>query len=123
VAGVFFRFGVSDGKANPIKYHYNLGIGGKGMIPGRPHDTFGLGWSYVELSDKLIPNLRAFLDLGLEREHAVELYYSVAVTPWLCVTPDLQIVQSVLNNVLQPGPQLNKVDTAVIGALRVYTRF
>ncbi len=41
--GAFFRFGVSDGVANPIKYAYNVGIGGKGIIPGRPHDTFGIG--------------------------------------------------------------------------------
>jgi porin len=121
--GVFFRFGVSDGRANPIKYHYNVGIGGKGLIRGRPRDTLGLGWSYVELSDKLIPNLRAFLDLGLEREHAVELYYSVAVTPWLFVTPDLQIVLPASNNVVEPGPQLKEVDTAVIGGLRVFMRF
>jgi porin len=92
------------------------------MVPGRRRDTFGLGWSYVELSDKLIPTLRQFLNLGLKREHAVELYYSAAVTPWLFVTPDLQIVQSALNNVLAPGPQLKQVDTAIIGGLRVYTR-
>jgi porin len=30
--GVFFRFGVSDGRANPIKYAYNVGIGAKGLL-------------------------------------------------------------------------------------------
>ena len=29
--GVFFRFGASDGVANPIKYAYNVGIGAKGL--------------------------------------------------------------------------------------------
>ena len=30
--GVFFRFGASDGVANPIKYAYNVGIGAKGLM-------------------------------------------------------------------------------------------
>jgi len=41
--GVFFRFGASDGVANPIKYAYNVGIGGKGLWSWRPCDTVGIG--------------------------------------------------------------------------------
>ena len=51
--GVFFRFGVSDGRANPIKYAYNVGIGAKGLWLWRPCDTFGIGWAHTELSDTL----------------------------------------------------------------------
>ncbi len=43
--GIFFRFGSSDGQVNPIKYTYNVGVAGNGVVPGRPADTFGLGWS------------------------------------------------------------------------------
>ena len=43
--GIFFNFGATDGEANPIKYSYSMGVGGKGVIPGRPHDTFGIGWA------------------------------------------------------------------------------
>jgi porin len=32
--GVFFTFGESDGDPNPVKYTYNLGIGGNGVVPG-----------------------------------------------------------------------------------------
>ena len=70
--GVFFRFGVSDGDANPIKYHYSAGIGGKGVVPGRPNDTFGIGWSRIEFSDHLLQFLRQRLHLGLNREDAIE---------------------------------------------------
>ena len=33
--GIFGRFGASDGDANPIHYFYSIGVGGKGVIPGR----------------------------------------------------------------------------------------
>ena len=33
--GVFGRFGVTDGRVNPVGSFYSLGVGGKGMIPGR----------------------------------------------------------------------------------------
>jgi porin len=121
--GVFFRFGVSDGKANPVKYAYNVGIGGKGVASGRPRDTFGIGWSRVEFSDDLVPFLRQQLHLGLDREDAIEAYYNLSVTPWLGVTVNLQVVDQSLNKTLESGPRLKDVDTAVIGGLRVYARF
>jgi porin len=121
--GPFFRFGVSDGLANPIKYHYNVGIGGTGVVPGRPHDTFGIGWSRIEFSKDLAPLLRRALDLGLEREDAVEAYYNFAVTPWLGVTLDLQVVEPGLKKTLSSSGQLTDVGTAVIGGLRALVRF
>ncbi len=121
--GPFFRFGVSDGLANPIKYHFNVGIGGKGVVPGRPRDTFGIGWSRIEFSKDLVPLLRKALDLGLEHEDAVEAYYNVAVTPWLGVTLDLQVVKPGLKKTLGSNGQLEDVGTAVIGGLRAFLRF
>lgn len=121
--GPFFRFGVSDGLANPIKYHYNVGIGGAGIVPGRPNDSFGIGWSRIEFSKDLAPLLRRALDLGLEREDAVEAYYNVAVTPWLGVTLDLQVVEPGLKKTLSSSGQLTDVGTAVIGGLRAFVRF
>ncbi len=121
--GVFFRFGASDGIANPIKYHYNAGIGGKGVVPGRPKDTFGVGWSRLQFSDNLVPFLRQRLNLGLEHEDAVELYYNFAITGWLNATVDLQVVKPGLKKFLDSANQLKDVDTAVVAGLRVYTRF
>ncbi len=121
--GVFFRFGVSDGRANPIKYHYNAGIGSKGVVPGRPRDTFGIGWSRLEFSNNLVPFLRQRLNLGLEREDTVELYYDVAVTGWLNATLDLQVVNPGLKKTLGSDGRLKDVDTAAVAGLRVYARF
>ncbi|HYB44764.1 MAG TPA: carbohydrate porin, partial [Candidatus Methylomirabilis sp.] len=73
--GIFFRFGVTDGNPNPFKYGYSAGIGGKGVVPGRREDTFGIGWFRVDFSSELVPFLRQALKLGLGHEDVVELYY------------------------------------------------
>src|SRR5206468_8818592 len=121
--GVFFTFGATDGDANPIRYSYTLGIGGNGVVPGRSHDSFGLGWAGTDLSGNLVPFLRTRLDLGLEREDAIEMYYNVAVTPWLNVTADLQVVNPGLTKTLGSGGQLENVDTAIVAGTRAYVRF
>lgn len=121
--GVFFRFGASDGVANPIKYAYNVGIGGKGIVPGRPEDTFGIGWSRVEFSDSFVPFLRQQLDLGLDREDAVEMYYNFSITRWLDASLDLQIINPGLNKTLDSTGQLEDMNTAVVLGLRLYARF
>src|SRR6266446_2284330 len=94
--GVFFRFGASDGVANPIKYAYNVGIGGKGLVPGRPCDNFGIGWACTELSGNFVPFLRQQLRLGLGHEDAIEMYYNAVITPWLSAALDLQIIDQAL---------------------------
>jgi porin len=122
--GVFFRFGASDGVANPIKYTYNVGISGKGVVPGRPSDNFGIGWARTELSGHFVPFLRQELRLGLGREDAIELYYNAAFAPWINVALDLQIIDQALARTLDASvAQLRDLDTAVVVGLRVYARF
>ena len=92
-------------------------------MPGRPGDTFGVGWSRVELSDDLVPDLRERVGIGLEREDAVELYYNFEVTKWLGVSLDLQIVDPAVKKDVSSSGRLKDVDTAVVGGLRAYARF
>lgn len=84
--GVFGRYGWSSGEANPFEAFYSIGIGGKGILPDRDHDTFGLGYYYLDMSDDL-PSYA-----GLSSEQGIELYYEIEVTPWLHVTPDVQYI-------------------------------
>lgn len=121
--GIFFCFGASDGQASPIKYTSNVGVSGNGIVPGRPDDAFGVGWSWIDFSDKLIPFLRATLDLGLDHEDAVELHYDLAVTRWLGLTVDLQIVNPGLQKRLKSDGRLKDMNTAVVGGLRAFARF
>jgi porin len=83
--GVFFAFGASDGNPDPIQYAYLAGIGGKGVMPGRPDDSFGFGVARTQFSSSLVPFLRQQLNLGLQREDAIEMYYNAAITPWMNV--------------------------------------
>ena len=121
--GVFFTFGATDGNPNPIKYAYNMGIGGNGVVPGRPNDNFGIGWARTEFSSNFVPFLRQRLDLGLDHEDAVEMYYNAALTPWLNATVDLQVVNPGLKKTLDSSNRLTDVNTAVVAGARLYVRF
>jgi porin len=121
--GAFFRFGISDGIANPVKYAYNVGLGGKGVVPGRPADSFGIGWARTQMSSDFVPFLRQKLNLGLDKEDAVEMYYNVSVTKWLNATLDLQVIDPALNKYLNSSGHLQNMGTSVVGGLRLYSRF
>jgi porin len=121
--GIFFTFGASDGNPNPISYSYSMGIGGNGVVPGRPRDTFGVGWARTEFSDDFLPFLRQQLRLGLDREDAVEIFYNASVTSWLNATLDLQIIEPALTKNLSSSRRLESVDTTVVAGLRLYVRF
>jgi porin len=121
--GAFFRFGISDGIANPVRYAYNVGVGGKGIVPGRKQDTFGVGWARTQFSSDFIPFLRQRLNLGLDKEDAVEMYYNFSITKWLNATLDLQVIEPALNKFLDSSNRLQNMNTSVVGGLRIYSRF
>ena len=91
-----------------------MGIGGNGVVPGRPRDSFGFGWARTDFSDNFVPFLRQRLDLGLKHEDAIEMYYNASVTAWLDVTLDLQIIDPGLKKTLDSSGTLQDVDTAVV---------
>jgi len=107
--GVFGRFGWSTGRANPTEAFYSIGLSGTGLVPTRDRDVVGLGYYYQDLSDRL----RQF---GLYSEQGVELFYNIEVTPWLHVTPDLQVV-------INPAGGFGDRDVAIVGGLRAQMSF
>jgi porin len=107
--GLFGRAGISDGNPNPISWFLSFGIGGNSPIADRDDDTFGIGWYYTGISNELGPAFsRQFHD-----GQGVELYYSIAVTEWSHVTPDLQFVE----------PNFIGLNTAIIPGLRARIDF
>jgi len=120
--GVFFAFGISDGNPNPVRYSFLVGAGGKGVIPGRPADTFGVGFASTQFSSAFVPFLRDRLSLGLEHENALEMYYNLALGGWLTLTADFQLVNPALEKALE-GTQLMTVSTAAIAGVRLRARF
>jgi porin len=121
--GAFLSAGVSDGRANPIKYSYTLGLVGKGVVPGRVNDDIGIGWSRAEFSDNFVPSLRNTFDLGLKHEDAVEMYYKASITPWLSVSPTVQIINSGVNKSIDSSGNVKDLDTTYIAGARLGVRF
>ena len=104
--GVFGNVGVSDGNPNPARFFTNVGFSGTSPIQGRTQDSFGLGYYYLDVTDTLkdlAPRV-----LRLQNEQGIEFYYNVAVTPWLHITPDLQVID----------PFKERADTAIVAGLR-----
>jgi porin len=89
----------------------------------RPDDTFGLGVARTQFSNALVPFLRQRLNLGLQREDAIEMYYNIAVTPWLSVTADVQFINPAQTKALASSGGLRKIDTAVVLGNRLRVRF
>jgi len=122
--GVFFSAGTSDGNPNPIKYALMAGVGGKGVVPGRPDDSFGIGFAQTHFSGDFIPFLTQRLNLGLDNENTLEMYYNASITKWLTATADLQIIDPALKKTLpSTGLRLANVDTITVIGLRIRARF
>ena len=92
--GLFGRFAVTDGDPNFLHYFYSLGLGGKGMAASRPHDSFGFGAYYIDIKSPSLTGPRGVFSRDyLRDEFGFEAYYSIALTPWALLTPNLQVVR------------------------------
>jgi porin len=105
--GIFGRFGASDGNPNFMHFFYSLGVGGKGMFESRPHDRFGLGVYFIDVNNPKLQGLFQTQKL-LRDEYGFEAFYNIAITPWLQLTPDIQIVRGAQKEKITigtgPGP-------------------
>lgn len=107
--GLFLRAGTADEDVNPVKWSVSVGLGGKGIIPGRQDDSFGAGYFHTRLRDNNLKNA-----LRLEDEsQGFEVYYNVALTPASQLSLDCQVLDSPIEN----------VDTAVVLGMRLHTTF
>ncbi len=109
--GVFGELGFSDGNPTVQQWAGFFGLGGTGPLPSRTGDRWGLGIFRNSLSGFLVQGLRPFL--GVRDEQGLEAFYNVALTPWLHVSPDIQVVQ----------PFLDQYPTVVFVTLRANIKF
>src|SRR5215813_10789759 len=129
--GVFGRLGVSDGNPNFMKFFSSFGVGGKGLFESRPHDQFGLGYYFINVHN---PTLQGPIQTRkfLRDENGFEAYYNAALTPWLLLTPDIQVIRGAQKNTvtitqgpLGVLPRLDKkgVGTATVLGVRLQVLF
>jgi len=108
--GLFGQFGISDGNPNVLYWMAFGGVGGTGLIPGRSLDNWGVGYYYSSWSPDLKDSLEPIQKLG--DEQGLEIFYNFAVTPWLVLGADLQIINPALAD-----------ESAVFCGLRTVIRF
>ena len=75
------------------------------------------------MSDNFVPFLREHLNIGLNKEDAVELYYNASITRALNATLDLQVINQALQKTLDSSGHLTQMNPSVVLGLRVYARF
>ena len=129
--GLFGRLGVADGNPNLMKFFGSFGVGGKGLFDSRPLDQFGLGYYFINIDNPKLQlpfQTREFL----RDEYGFEGYYNLAITPWLQLTPDIQVVKGAQKDQFTIGrgplgilPRIDKqsIGTATVLGLRLQILF
>jgi len=87
--GVYGRVGLTGGDPNPIQSSLAMGISGEAMWQSRPFDGFGVGVYLYNWTRGLETTLQS----ALLQEVGLEMYYNLGLTPWLTLTPNLQVIQ------------------------------
>jgi porin len=101
---VFVQLGSADARVAEIDQHLALGLSASGPLPGRDRDVVGLMLTSVTLSAHCATPGRS------RRESVIELFYGLALRPWLVLKPDLQYI-------LNPGAAGSRA--ALVATLRV----
>jgi porin len=109
--GIFARWGRADPDVSRIRTFWSGGLHYEGLLPTRDRDVLGLGF-YGAVGSK---RYRSRVDPDFEGETGMELYYKIILTPWLHVTPDVQLI-------LDPGGDAASRDALVL-ALRLRVAF
>jgi porin len=105
--GIFGSLTFADKDTNPWKTSLAFGIGGRGLIPGRPNDLFGIGGFYNDLASNLLESTA-----GYEEDYAgVEAFYNLFITPGARLSANVQYLPSV-----RPGI---KDSTMITGRLQL----
>jgi len=86
--GLFMRLGVADDDTNPIDLSISGGVGGRGLIPGRDDDTYGLGIGYADFDTGPVLRAAGFDD----NAWAIEAFYNADIGRGLALTVDLQVL-------------------------------
>jgi porin len=106
--GVFAQVALADEDTNPITWSCTAGLSGRGSIPRRDHDTWGIGYFWNDLQDLD----RETLDFS-GTASGVEVYYDIALAGSTSLTLDAQWAKSAFPS----------VDDATILAARMNMRF
>jgi porin len=109
--GLFGRYGYAHGDYNRLEHFWSVGGQYEGLIPTRDKDVLGFGVGQAIMSRQFRGRVNRLAD----RETVYEAYYNIQVTPWLQITPDLQVITN-------PGGFADRRDS-LVGGVRLRVLF
>jgi len=109
--GIFYRFSFTPEDRSAYDIYLSGGVGGRGVIPSRPFDRFGVGSYWLKESSDF--SNQPVISQLLQDEVGVEAFYNFAITPWMQLSADVQWI----------GPAIRSSDDAVVLGTRLNTRF
>ena len=107
--GLFARVGFADQDTIVTEWSASGGVGGRGIIPGRDDDIFGLGYFYIKGNTPRLTGTGIIDDYS----QGFEAFYNIAITPSTSLTLDVQVVED----------SFQDTDTATILGARLHLRF
>lgn len=87
--GLFARVGVADEETLPVGLTLSGGVGGRGLIPGRGDDHFGVGYFWTDIEQDRLTQTEAVGD----STQGVETFYNIALTPAAGLTLSVQAIE------------------------------
>lgn len=109
--GLFGQVGTASRRTAPVQTWFTLGLGGNTPFKSRPRDWFGAAYSFTSVSGDLKDALNPIV--RLRDEHQFEGFYNFALTPWLFLTGDMQVIR----------PTRPRAETAWVPGLRMKVVF
>jgi len=144
-ASIFARLASSPSDRNLISFYADGGLAYKGLLPGRPDDTFGVNVAYAKISGRARQrdrDARLFAAAGAidpetgelnytggalpvrSSEASIEVTYQMVVIPGWTVQPDFQYIFRPGGNISNPrDPNGAAVKNAAIFGLRTTIRY
>ncbi len=127
--GVFLRLMGAPDDRNLIDFSLNAGINVKAPFPGRPNDTFGIGYDFAHVSKSAsdLDGDRAFYSGAAypvrSAEHVIELTYQYQAAPWWVLQPDFQYVINPGAGILNPANKTQRIGDEAVFGLRTTLTF
>lgn len=129
-ASVFVRVSASPSDRNLVSFYADAGVAYKGLIPGRPDDTAGLGVGYTQISGRATAFDRDTLFFTgtpgpVRRSEAlIEATYQAVVVPGFTVQPDFQYIFRPGAGIVNPRDRnQGRVKNAAVLGVRATIRY
>ncbi len=127
--GLFGRVMVAPSDRNEISFYVNAGASYKGVIPGRPDDTAGIGVIYSRISNTARNRDTDAVTFSeapgrvRDAETVLEVTYQAQITPWWTLQPDFQYVFSPGGGIPDPNQPSKTIGDAAVLGLRATITF